>query len=272
MKLLIYLLFTGLLFWQNGNEPNPVPSPRHKFIVVCHRGDHVNYPENTLAADEQAIKDGADYIEIDLRTTKDGQLISMHDATVNRMTDGTGLVKDLTFEEIEKLKVSVKSQPKSRQYVIPGFVQILKLCKNKIYVYVDFKEANPAVVYPILKQYGMEKQVLIYINKPQQFIDWRKVAPQMPLMISLPEGVKDTTAMADFVSKYHADILDGDYRQYTSEMVVWAKARHLTIWPDGQSATEDEKVWDEAVAKGLTGLQTDHPEAFIKYLKRKGLR
>jgi glycerophosphoryl diester phosphodiesterase len=272
MKWLLCLPLVGLLCWHEDFKPNTVPKPRHKFVVICHRGDHVAYPENTLAADEQAIKDGADYIEIDLRTTKDGQLISMHDATVTRMTDGTGLVKDLTFDEIKKLKVSVKSQPESTQYPIPTFEQILKLCKNKIYIYIDFKEADPAVVYTMLKRYSMEKQVLIYINKPQQFIDWRRVASQMPLMVSMPDGVKDNAAMADFVNKYHPDILDGDYRQYTPEMVAWAKARYLTVWPDGQSATEDEKIWDEAIEKGLNGLQTDHPEAFIKYLKEKGLR
>src|SRR5260370_483413 len=108
MKWLICLVFIGVLFWQDGNQPNPVPKPRHRFTVVCHRGNHVAYPENSMAAYEEAIKVDADYIEIDLRTTKDGQLISMHDATVNRMTDGTGAVKDLTFAEIEKLKVSVK--------------------------------------------------------------------------------------------------------------------------------------------------------------------
>ena len=68
----------------------PLPRARHAFIVVSHRGDHTQAPENTLAAFGNAIKDGADCVEIDLRTTVDSQLVIMHDATVDRMTDGWG--------------------------------------------------------------------------------------------------------------------------------------------------------------------------------------
>lgn len=259
-------------FLRDNYVPNPTPALRHKFIVVAHRGDHVVYPENTLAAYEHAIKDGADYVEIDLRTTKDGQLISMHDASVNRMTDGTGLVKDITFDAIEKLHIPARDKSSNETYPIPTFKQILDLCKNKIYIYIDFKEADPALVYPILKQYEMEKQVLVYINKAGQFTDWRKVAPKMPLMLSLPDSVKNEVSMKQFIDQYHPDILDGDYRQYTSQMLTLAQSYHLPVWPDGQSALEGPAVWDEAIAKGLTGLQSDHPEAFVKYLSEKRLR
>src|SRR5580658_3936942 len=74
----------------NGQTLAPLPAPRHAFTVVCHRGDHTHAPENTLAAFANAIKAGADYVEIDLRTTVDSQLVIMHDATVNRMTGGSG--------------------------------------------------------------------------------------------------------------------------------------------------------------------------------------
>src|ERR1035437_7015905 len=116
------LLFT---LFNTAYQPNPVPKAKHKFIVIAHRGDHTIYPENTLKAYEQAIKNGADYIEIDLRTTSDGKLVSMHDGSVNRMTDGKGLVKDLTLEQIENLKVSVKNKPDTETYRVPTFEQIL---------------------------------------------------------------------------------------------------------------------------------------------------
>jgi glycerophosphoryl diester phosphodiesterase len=60
---------------------NPMPAPRHPYIVVAHRGDHEHAPENTLAAFANAIKAGVDYVEIDLRTTVDSQLVIMHDAS-----------------------------------------------------------------------------------------------------------------------------------------------------------------------------------------------
>lgn len=251
---------------------NAPPVPRHKFIVACHRGNHVYYPENTLEADAAAIKADADYIEIDLRTTKDGQLVSMHDGSVDRMTDGKGLIKDLTLAQLQQLQVNVKSKPVEGTYRIPTFKQILELCKDKIYIYIDFKDADPTQTLEMLKQYSMEKQVLVYINKPEQFTGWRKVDPTMPLMVSLPDKVNDVNGLKAFLDEVHPDILDGDYNQYTKDMVDYATSRGVTVWPDAESPLENMKTWDDAVARGLKGIQTDHPAALIEYLKGKGLR
>jgi glycerophosphoryl diester phosphodiesterase len=252
-------------------QPNQPPKPRHKFIVICHRGDHVIYPENTLEAYAEAIRNGADYVEIDLRTTKDGGLVSMHDATVNRMTDGKGIVKDLTMDELMQLKVKSNDSTDKKIYRVPTFEQILTLCKDKIYIYIDYKQADAALTYEMLRKFGMEKQVLVYINNPQQFIDWRKVAPGMPLMVSLPGNVKDADAMKNFINQAKPDLLDSGWKEYTAEMVALSKELQLTAWPDIQTRDESQ-YWEQAIAKGFIGLQTDHPAALIKFLEQKGLR
>jgi glycerophosphoryl diester phosphodiesterase len=253
-------------------QPNHVPEKKHKFTVIAHRGDHTVYPENTLEGYAQAIKNEADYIEIDLRTTSDGKFVSMHDASVNRMTDGKGMVKDLTFEQVESLKIKAKKVTDTATYKVPAFEQILKLCKGKIHIYIDFKEADATATYTMLKKFKMEKEVLVYINKPSQFADWRKNVPQMPLMVSLPDSAKSLQAMKSFVGQYHPDVLDGDYTGYNSDMLAYAASINLPVWPDGQGPLESSAVWDKAIAMGLTGLQTDNPPAFVQYLKQKGVR
>jgi glycerophosphoryl diester phosphodiesterase len=164
----------------------PLPAPRHAFTISCHRGDHTHAPENTLAAFANAIKAGADYVEIDLRTTVDSQLVIMHDATVNRMTNGTGLIKDMHYDSLSKLRVKDKAHPEWGDFNIPLFSQVLELCKDKIYIYLDFKNADPGDAYRLIEKYGMKKQIVVYINAEQQFHGWRRVAPAMPLMVSLP--------------------------------------------------------------------------------------
>ncbi len=271
MKKLLFLLFlTGVISLGAIAQPNQPPA-KHSFIVICHRGDHVIYPENTLAAYSEAIKNGADYIEIDLRTTKDGELVSMHDGTVNRMTNGKGNVSDMTLAEIESLRVKSKDSLDKTSYRVPTFKQILGFCKGKIYIYIDFKNADAAATYAVLKKYGMEKDVLVYINAPQQFVDWRKVAPAMPLMVSMPGNIKDEAAMKAFIDQTKPDILDGGWKEYTAVMVSLAKAMQLTVWPDIQGKDEAQD-WETALAKGFTGLQTDHPAVLISFLKQKGLR
>ncbi|WP_183556535.1 glycerophosphodiester phosphodiesterase family protein [Mucilaginibacter sp. SP1R1] len=272
MKLPFIIVTFALLLPKDNWQPNPAPASKHQFIVAAHRGDHVIYPENTLAAYQEAIKNEADYVEIDLRTTKDGELVSMHDANVGRMTNGKGLIKDLTLDELEQLQVKSKDTASNETYRIPTFKQILQLCKSKINIYLDFKAADPAAAYRMIKQYGMEKQVLVYINSTNQFTGWRKAAPKMPLMLSLPDSVKNVAGMESFINKYHADILDGNYSQYTAGMVKFAAGKHIPVWPDIQSAGEGAADWDKALAVGLSGLQTDHPAALVRYLKEKGLR
>lgn len=266
--LTFFLFFVPMAYCQ----PNPAPKARHSYIVACHRGDHTIYPENTLEGYAMAIKDGADYIEIDLRTTSDGQLVSMHDATINRMTDSKGLVKDFTLQQLSLLKVKAKSKTDTVTYRIPTFEQILKLSKDRIYIYIDFKDADATATLAMLKQYHMEKQVLVYINKPSQVTDWRKTDPSMPLMFSMPDSAKTPEAMKEFIDQYHPDILDGNYNTYTRDMLAYADSLNIPVWPDAQSAAEGPLVWEKAIAIGLKGLQTDNPPALIKYLEGKGLR
>src|SRR5689334_18176083 len=94
MAFLLTLFISGFL-WSADNGPG--------IWVVAHRGAKNVAPENTIAAFDAAADAGANYVELDVRPTKDGELILMHDATVNRTTGGKGAVRDLTFAEIRAL-------------------------------------------------------------------------------------------------------------------------------------------------------------------------
>ena len=248
-----------------------VPKAKHKFIVIAHRGDHVDVPENTLAAYKNAIKNGVDYVEIDLRTTEDSVLVIMHDASVDRMTKSKGKISDLTYAEVRKLKVIDKRKDSMKTYAVPAFEEVLQTCKNKINIYLDFKDASVQQTYDLIKKYGMEKQVIVYINSPLQYEEWRRIVPSMPVMLSLPDSVKNSNALKTFLAKYPLELLDGDYSDYTMEIVKAATAAGKVVWPDIQSADENRN-WDKALELGFKGLQTDHPKALIEYLEKKGLR
>ncbi len=248
-----------------------LPESKHKFIVIAHRGQHTEVPENTIESFEEAIKTTVDYVEIDLRTTKDSVLVIMHDATVNRMTNGTGKISDLTYAEIQKLHVTDKTNPTGKTYPVPTFAEVLKTCKNRINIYLDFKDASVAQSYQMIKKYGMEKQVIVYINEPHQYTEWKALVPEMPLMLSLPGNVKTVDELNKFLSKTPIALLDGDYSDYTPTTLKAAADAGVTAWPDIQSPDE-AKNWDKAFAIGFKGLQTDHPGALIDYLEKKGLR
>jgi len=246
----------------------PLPVTQHQLVIIAHRGSHINVPENTLAAYENAIKEGADYVEVDLRTTKDGHLVIMHDESVTKMTGKKGLIKDLSYNEIRDLKIKPVNEKDTTTYRIPDFASVLKVCKGKINIYLDFKDADVAKTYELIKEAGMQNNVVVYLNKEEQYGQWKKWAPAIPLMASLPENMNDLQ-LNNFLDKVHLNVVDNAYA--ADELSLMHK-RKIAVWLDVQSKDEGPAKWEQALKQGVDGLQTDHPEKLINYLKSRGMR
>lgn len=115
---------------------------------VAHRGASGNYPENTLLAFQKALEIGVDEIELDLYFTKDEHLIVMHDSTVDRTTDGTGRIADLTLAEIKALDAGSWFGERFRGERVPTWEEALDLVQGKVNLNVHLKEGgDPAGRY-----------------------------------------------------------------------------------------------------------------------------
>ena len=111
---------------------------------VAHRGASGTYPENTLLAFQKALDIGVDEIELDLYMTKDDHLIIMHDSTVDRTTDGTGSISDLTLAEIKALDAGIAFGEQFRGERVPTWEEALELVQGKVGLNVHLKEGgNP---------------------------------------------------------------------------------------------------------------------------------
>jgi len=183
------------------------------------------------------------------------------------MTGVDARVSNLLLDSILQLKVSEKMHPEWGSFSIPTFDQVLQLCKGKINIYLDFKNAPVQATMQAIKAHHMEKQIIVYINTPNQFKEWRSMAPEMPLMVSLPPLVKSEEALSKFITQYQPDLLDGSYDDYNEQLLQVAAKNNRVVWPDIQSSQEQNN-WDKAIQMGLKGLQTDHPRALIQYLKK----
>ncbi|MEX6691296.1 glycerophosphodiester phosphodiesterase family protein [Danxiaibacter flavus] len=238
------------------------PEINHRVVVIAHRGNHQHVPENTLASFEQAIACHADFVEMDLRTTKDGKMVIMHDATVNRTTNGSGKVSDLTYNELMQLTVRPASASDTGHYKIPLFEDALRICTGKIHIYLDFKDANVVQAYDLIKAAGMEKQIVVYLNKEEQYSQWKSAAPQMPLMASIPENIKTEEALNTFLKKTPVEFTDSA----DPAMIPFLNKRHVAVWLDIQGNDEGPAKWNDALKMGVQGLQSDHPEDLVKFL------
>ena len=95
-------------------------SAADRIVVIAHRGEHRAHPENTLPAFQAAIDAGADSFELDVRTTSDGRLVLMHDARVDRTTNGSGAVRAMTFDQIRALDAGAKFSPQFAGTKVPS--------------------------------------------------------------------------------------------------------------------------------------------------------
>jgi glycerophosphoryl diester phosphodiesterase len=265
MKKILLSVVTGLALICSA-AAQTLPVTPHSFVVVAHRGNHLSVPENTVASIEAAISAGVDYAELDLRTTRDGKLVLMHNGTVDKMTNGKGRVDSLTFDEIRRLQVKSND---GKGYQVPTFEEALQACKGKLNIYLDFKDADVAETWRQIQAAGMEKQVVVYLNAKEQYKAWRKIAPGMPLMTSLPEQITTPEGLESFLKNVRISVLDNIA---DPAMIAVARKYNVAIWQDVQSENEGPAQWKEAIDRGIQGVQTDHPEALVRYLNSNGLR
>jgi glycerophosphoryl diester phosphodiesterase len=117
--------------------------------TVAHRGAAGYAPENTMAAFQLGVDMKADYIEIDVQQTKDGELVVIHDVTLDRTTDGTGFVKDHTLEEIRQLDAGSYFGPEFAGEKVPTFEEVLDEFRGKTGILIELKATY---YYPGIEQ------------------------------------------------------------------------------------------------------------------------
>ncbi len=136
----------------------------NKIMTCAHRANvsSTNAPENSITAIKGVIAENIGMIEIDVRETKDGKLVLMHDATIDRTTNGSGKVNGYSLKELKEYKLYDKNGILTDERM-PTLEEVLLLARGNLYIDLDISsKANFSRVYPVIKQYGMVKQVLFY--------------------------------------------------------------------------------------------------------------
>ena len=148
----------------NKNEPDLSKKEASKIEVIAHRGGANLAPENTLAAIKQAISLGVDMIEIDVILSKDSAVIVIHDDTIDRTSDGSGIVKEMTLEEIKKYDAGSWFDEKFKGETIPTLEEVFAAINGQCILLIEIKDGDEA--YP-----GLERKVVDAIHE-YQANDW----------------------------------------------------------------------------------------------------
>lgn len=258
-------------------------------LVVSHRGDWRNAPENSLQAFRNSIRMGVDMIEIDLKKTKDGHLVLMHDDTIDRTTNGTGMPSDYTLEEIRKFRL-VNGLGRETNHCIPTLEEVLNLCKGKILINIDkgydyFKE-----VYALTEQTGTTWQVVIKSNYPLEKVQ-RENGDVLKKVIYMPIVNLDQPRAEQMVAEYlkispiameccfetcTPDVLRLLDKIKRNGVKLWINS----LWASLNAGHDDDRAvefgekdesWGWIIERGATLIQTDRPKELIQYLRMKNL-
>ncbi len=158
--------------------------------IVAHRGASIAFPENTLEAYQGAIEAGAHLFEIDLRRTKDGALVSLHDNTLDRTTNATGPVGHKTLQELRALDAGGWHSNKFAGATIPTFREILETAGTSAGVLIDLKSEDPAYRQQIvseIKSYGDPKRILFGVRSVEAAQFFRKQLPESRQIGLIPD-------------------------------------------------------------------------------------
>lgn len=153
--------------------------------IFAHRGYSGKYPENTMIAFKKALECGVDGIELDVQLTKNGEVVIIHDETIDRTTTGKGFVVDYTYEELEKFDASFKFKdlgfnkiPTLREYfqLVKDYDIVTNVeLKTGINEYLGIEEK----VWELIKEYNLEEKVIISSFNHFSVMRMKKIAPQL---------------------------------------------------------------------------------------------
>jgi glycerophosphoryl diester phosphodiesterase len=142
-------------------QPITTARPNLEIGVVAHRGASKFAPENTLAAFRKAVAMGVEYIELDIRLTRDGEPVILHDSTVDRTTNGTGYIADMTLAEARALDAGTWFSPAFADLTIPTLDEALQIMANNVCVFWDTKAIPSKRIIATFQKYGFDRDCLV---------------------------------------------------------------------------------------------------------------
>lgn len=258
-------------------------------IVVAHRGDWRNFPENSLEAIDNAVKMGVDIVELDVKRTKDGELILMHDRTLDRTTTGKGLISDANWDTISKLKLRNGCNIRTI-HNIPTLKEALLHAKGKIMINLDQADLYFDQIYKLLEETGTAKQIIMKGRKSAsevkaQFGSYLEDVIYMPIVdLDKPDAEQQIeTFIKDMAPVAFELLYVKDSNPLPAKLGDSLKGRALiwynTLWDTMAGGHDDDMSLQSPDAGygylieqlGCRILQTDRPAYLLDYLRSKQL-
>ncbi|MFT3795060.1 glycerophosphodiester phosphodiesterase [Flavobacterium sp.] len=224
-----------------------------KILNIGHRGAKGHLPENTLASFQKAIDLGVDGIELDVHLSSDGQIIVIHDETIDRTTNGKGVVKDLTLDVLKTHQIDF-------QFEIPTLAEVFDLVGRKCLINVELKAGETAgPVVDLIEKYVLEKG-WDYSDFLVSSFDWVALEKTRALHKEIPIGVLTSTDLdlaVSFSKVIQAETIHPYFHLLTAEKVKAMQSQNLRVlvWTVNEFAD-----LQQIKSFGVDGIITDFPD------------
>ncbi len=239
--------------------------------VTAHRGKASFVPENTIRGMKKLLPTGIKFIEIDVRTTKDSNLVIMHDASLKRTTNSKAKVGELTTKELKKVKVTGWFNIRFRKNTIPTLEEVCRLVKNWntdnperiINLYVDCKDANPQVLLETLNKFYMAHSSVFYGNDTY-LKTLRDLDPKLKIMPGL-KNENDLEVKTINLKPYAFDV---SYASLTPELVERIHSHGILVFSDLLFIYDHKSAYRKAAKMGVDVIQTDRAKKALRVLRK----
>lgn len=259
-------------------------------IISAHRCSWRTAPENSVQALKDCIEMGVDIAEFDLKRTKDGQLIVMHDKTIDRTTTGKGKPEEYTLEEIKKFKLKAATGHPTR-HTIPTLEEMLTAAKGKILVNIDKGYSYFEQTMEMVRKLNITKQVIYNVSDELPFdsliSQHGKIDSLLYLMTVVNPSNPGVDKVIDNYKSHKRTIVQTVFASDTVRLLTKIPAIRKTnavwfnaLWPEHSAGHDDDiaveenkpnETWGWLISKGANIIQTDRPAELMKYLKSQKL-
>lgn len=231
--------------------------PARTVQVMAHRGLAMLAPENSLPAVLECAKDFIEWAEVDVRLTKDGQHVIIHDDMVDGTTNGHGRVADLTLAELQQLDAGKWFAPRFAGQRLQSLPEVLAAAKGKVDLYLDCKHVDPELLVKQIREAKMEPQVVVYGDRAML----AKVRAAADNSIAIMAKYHPSeTAVEQFINQLNPAAVELDASDVTPELCRQFHTRSIKVEAKVLGKQWDNPtVWTRVIEAGVDWLQTDDP-------------
>lgn len=229
--------------------------------IVVHRGANALAPENTVASAYAALQHGAQWIEVDVRRSKDGVLYNLHDETLDRTTNGTGRLADMPSEEVARLDAGSWFSPQFKGLHVPTIAEMLDSLRGKASVFFDVKRGTPvASLVRLVREKGFAQNSFFWFADEGMLREFVKLAPEMKIKVN----ARDIDRL-----KYWQTVCKPSYVEIAPEYITRKFRRYCHrhgILVMAACQEDDTSQFQLVIQKKADMVNLDRPEIFFPLL------